>query len=163
MTCEEVRENLSLYLYGELDFGVEEIIEQHLHICGACANALDQERTWHTAVLAEQVEVPLDLLSKCRREFRDTIEVAREASVPAWIRWVDSLGLRPSSWSMRLATASLLICLGFGVSRLLERAEIVDPYEGQRAYCSDGTAESGSGSRSVYQASWAKPRATGCR
>jgi len=129
MTCEEVRENLSLYLYGELDFGLEEIIEQHLHICSACASALDQERTWHTAVLAEQVEVPLDLLSKSRRDFRDTIEVAREATVPAWIRWVDSLGLRPSSWSMRLATASLLICLGFGVSRLLERAEIVDPYE----------------------------------
>lgn len=128
MTCEEVRQNLSLYLYGELGFDTEEVIEQHLHACSACTDELRQERLWHTAVRSDDVEVPLDLLSKCRQDLHESIEVAREASQPAWIRWIDSLGLRPSSWSMRLATASLLICLGFGISRLMERAEIVDPY-----------------------------------
>jgi HEAT repeats/Putative zinc-finger len=129
MTCEEVRESLSLYLYGELDFATEELVEQHLHLCSACASALGQERSWHAASLSHEVEVPLDLLSKCRLQLRDSVEVARDASEPVWVRWIDSLGLRPSSWSMRLATASLLICLGFGVSRLLERAEIIDPYQ----------------------------------
>jgi HEAT repeat protein len=32
----------------------------------------------------------------------------------------DSLGFRSNAWSMRLATASLLVCLGFGLSRLTE-------------------------------------------
>jgi hypothetical protein len=120
MTCADVRNNLSLYLYGDLDFTCEEAFEAHLDGCEACRSALDQERFWHEAVSASSAEAPLDLLSRCREEFRETVSVIREEKQPQWIKWLDSLGFRSSSWSTRLATASLLICLGFGLSRLTD-------------------------------------------
>jgi HEAT repeat protein/putative zinc finger protein len=120
MTCADVRNNLSLYLYGDLDFTSEEALETHLDGCESCRATLEQERSWHDAVSASSTEVPLDLLSRCREELRDTVSVIREEKQPQWIKWLDSLGFRGSSWSTRLATASLLICLGFGLSRLTD-------------------------------------------
>ena len=120
MTCSGVQENLSLYVYGELDFTAEELVEQHLVGCPECRAALEREKLWHEAVQAEPVEVPLDVLSHCRRELHESLEVVREARQPAWLRWLDSLGFRSNAWSMRIATASLLVCLGFGLSRLTD-------------------------------------------
>ena len=134
MTCQEIQRSFSLYLYGELDFDLEEAVEQHLHDCALCTKALGQERAWHAAMILEQSEPPLALLSKCREDLRDSIGVARDVAQPVWLRWVDSLGLRPSPWSMRLATASLLICLGFGISRLVERGQLA-------LYSGDGSQE----------------------
>jgi hypothetical protein len=127
VTCSEVQANLSFYLYGELDFTTEEWLEAHLGECAACQKALDRERSWHECVAVEQSEVPLDFLSQCRQELRETLGIAKEASQPGWIGWIDALGLKPSPWSMRLAMASLLICLGFGVSRLMERNGLPGP------------------------------------
>lgn len=120
MTCPEVQESLSLYVYGELDFTAEEQIEQHFAECADCRAALEREKLWHEAVHAAPSEVPLDVLSHCRRELHESLEVVREARQPAWLRWLDSLGFRSNAWSMRIATASLLVCLGFGLSRLTE-------------------------------------------
>ncbi|HXE14115.1 MAG TPA: zf-HC2 domain-containing protein [Bryobacteraceae bacterium] len=120
MTCSDVQENLSLYVYGELDFTTEEQIEQHLAECAHCRAALEREKLWHQAAHAVPSEVPLDVLSHCRRELHESLEVIRETRQPAWLRWLDSLGFRSNAWSMRIATASLLVCLGFGLSRLTE-------------------------------------------
>ncbi|HEX6546767.1 MAG TPA: HEAT repeat domain-containing protein [Bryobacteraceae bacterium] len=120
MTCSDVQEHLSLYVYGELDFTAEEQIEEHLGECAECRSALQRERLWHEAVHAAPVEVPLDVLSHCRRDLHESLEVIRETRQPAWLRWLDSLGFRSNAWSMRIATASLLVCLGFGLSRLTE-------------------------------------------
>lgn len=127
MTCAEARQNFSLYLYGELDFTTEELFEGHIAGCEQCTAALTAERQWHEAVTSRPAEVPLDLLARCREDLRDSLSVVREAREPAWIRWLDSLGFRSNAWSMRLATASLLICLGFGISRLLERHGLPNP------------------------------------
>lgn len=120
-TCADIRKNLSLYLYGDLDFTSEEALETHLEACESCRCALDHERAWHQALNADSAEVPLDLLSNCREELRDTLSVIREKKEAKWIGWLDSLGFRTSSWSTRVATASLLIFLGFGLSRLTDR------------------------------------------
>jgi hypothetical protein len=127
MTCDEARQNFSLLLYGELDFTTEELVEQHVASCVECQTALAVERRWHEAVATESADVPLDLLSHCREELRDSLSVIRETRQPAWIRWLDSLGFRSNAWSMRLATASLLVCLGFGLSRLLDRHGLPNP------------------------------------
>ena len=121
MTCADVRKQLSLYLYSDLDFTTEEAVEAHLNGCEACRAALDEERLWHEAVSAGSMEVPLDLLSQCREELRETLTAIHEKKEPKWIGWLDSLGFRASSWSMRLATASLLVFLGFSLSHLAER------------------------------------------
>lgn len=127
MTCDEARQNFSLYLYGELEFTTEELIEQHVASCPDCETALAAEQRWHDAVTAEPADVPLELLSHCREQLRDSLSVIRETRQPAWIRWLDSLGFRSNAWSMRIATASLLVCLGFGLSRLLERHGLPNP------------------------------------
>jgi len=121
MTCPEARENLGLYLYGDLDFATEELFEQHVSVCELCRAAIAEERQWHDSVKANAVEPPLELLSNCRQELHDAIQIAQEAKEPLWLRCLDSLGFRPTGWSMRIAMASLLVCLGFGLSRLSER------------------------------------------
>ncbi len=127
MNCLEVRQHLSLYLYNELDFNTEEFFEQHLNECPECRATLAEEREWHRALGSEPAEVPLELLSQCREELRDSLDVVREAKPSLWVRCLDSLGVRSNSWSMRLATASLLICLGFGISQLVERHQLLGP------------------------------------
>ena len=127
MNCLEVRQSLSLYLYGELDFNTEELVEQHLAECPECRDNLAEERGWHQALGSEPAEVPLALLSQCREDLRDSLGVVRESTPPFWIRCLDSLGIRSNSWSMRLATASLLVCLGFGISHLVERNRLLGP------------------------------------
>ena len=62
MTCQQVQKDLSLYLYGELDFAREEELETHLSECAFCQRALAREKEWHTAANAERMDVPLDLL-----------------------------------------------------------------------------------------------------
>lgn len=121
MICQEVEQSCSLYLYGELDFAAEERFEAHCAACANCSARLEAERSWHQAIGNEPVPVPLELLSKCREDLHETLGVMRSESTPLWIRLFDSLGFRSNSWSMRLATASLLVCLGFGMSRLLEQ------------------------------------------
>jgi hypothetical protein len=127
MTCPEAHQNFSLYLYGELDFTIEEALEQHLIECSSCTAALGAERRWHEAAGTEQVPVPLDFLSQCRQELRESLGVMRDSKDPLWIRCLDSLGFRSNAWSMRIAMASLLVCLGFGMSRLLERHGLPGP------------------------------------
>jgi hypothetical protein len=127
MTCAEARQNFSLYLYGELDFTAEELLEQHIADCTGCQLELAKERQWHEAVGSESAEVPLDLLAQCREDLRDSLSVVRESRQPLWIQWLDSLGFRSNAWSMRIAMASLLVCLGFGLSRLLENHGLPGP------------------------------------
>ena len=119
MTCRETQENLSLYLYGELDAAAEEAVEQHLHDCSACAEALAQESVWHEALNASEAPLPLELLSQCRRDLHEEFQVIRESSQPRWMKWIAALVLSPSPLSARLAMASMLVCLGFGLSQLL--------------------------------------------
>jgi HEAT repeats len=69
----------------------------------------------------------------CRQELRESVEIAREAKEPLWLRCLDSLGFRPTGWSMRIAMASLLVCLGFGLSRLSERWVPAPDFTGQMA------------------------------
>ena len=44
MTCEEARKNLPLFLYGELSFDEEELVEVHMDECAACREALAREK-----------------------------------------------------------------------------------------------------------------------
>lgn len=121
MTCQQAQESLSLYLYGEMEFAVEEEFEQHTAQCALCADALARERKWHAVMNDAQASVPLDLLSQCRRELsRELLEEARHAP-GLWARLVESL--RPTRWSMQLASAALLICLGFSAAFILQRMQ----------------------------------------
>ena len=44
MTCEEARKNCRCFLYGELSFEDEEMVEVHMDECAACREALAREK-----------------------------------------------------------------------------------------------------------------------
>ncbi len=50
MTCEEARKNLPLFLYGELSFDEEELVEVHIDECAACRKALAREKAMFAAL-----------------------------------------------------------------------------------------------------------------
>ena len=96
MSCPQIQSKLSLYLYGELDFASEEVVEEHLLTCAFCQQALAREKSWHATLNAQQTSVPLDLLAECRKELSE--QVAKSTKFPnellrvrSWRRWWDGL------------------------------------------------------------------------
>lgn len=122
MNCQQVQTNLSLYLYAELDFAQEEALEQHLDACAFCQRALGREKEWHSALKSEHADVPLSLLSECRRDLSRAIGSPHRVSNarPSWWTWLEGLGFGASRWSLRLAAASFLVFVGFSAGQLLK-------------------------------------------
>lgn len=141
MTCHDVQVNLSLYLYGELDFGQEEALERHVAACALCQQFLTREKAWHTGVNAGVRDVPLDLLMQCRQDLRAAI--APHGAKPkathrsllsgswlSWLNWAEPFGVTAGRWSVRLALASFLVFLGFSSARWLGRNGLAGSIEG---------------------------------
>jgi hypothetical protein len=120
MTCQQVQTKLSLYLYGELEFAQEEELERHLESCSLCQLALAREKQWHTSVNSARMDVPLDLLSECRRELRRQVGSGQK-DVPRLGHWWERLNFSFTAWSTRLAAASFLVFIGFTGGRWLDR------------------------------------------
>jgi hypothetical protein len=127
MTCHQVQTELSLYLYGELDFAREEALEQHLAECAFCQQALAREKAWHASASAEARDLPYELLNRCRAELSENIAIARSKNVSApklsWgRRLLESLNISSSpKWSLGLAVASFLVIFGFTAGRWADR------------------------------------------
>lgn len=129
MNCPEVQSNLSLFLYGDLDFAAEEELENHLVDCPACQLALDREKAWHATLNAEHADVPLDLLAQCRRDLVSAIRIPGSPKYvePFWKRLADLFGITVNRWSERFAIASLCLFLGFALSHWTNRFGIGQP------------------------------------
>lgn len=140
MTCHELQLNLSLYLYGELDFATEEQLEEHLGQCAFCQRALAREKTLHTALNARQVDVPLDLLAECRQGLRSAIAADRAGRRPAIFfrpQWPRLWDISFNRWSAQVALGSFLVFVGFGCGHLVDR------YGLPGLASSDGTTSAG--------------------
>jgi hypothetical protein len=121
MTCSQIQTNLSLYLYGELDFAQEDALEAHLETCALCQRALAREKEWHASVNAQQQDVSFELLSECRRQLRATLggEVRENGSPKWWTRLLPT-GFSATRWSAQIAVASFLVFAGFTAARLID-------------------------------------------
>ncbi|MBV8551890.1 MAG: HEAT repeat domain-containing protein [Acidobacteriaceae bacterium] len=127
MTCHDVQTNLSLYLYGELDFAREEELEQHLNECAFCQSALAREKGWHTALNSERRDVPLDLLAGCRQSLRAAIAAEageRKRTSHFTFSWPKFAFVTPNRWSAQVALGSFLVFIGFGCARLIDRHDL---------------------------------------
>lgn len=123
MNCHDVQASLSLYLYGELDFAREELLENHLAECAFCQLTLAREKQWHTLTNAQVQEPPLDLLAECRQQLRPALasQVAHPSSHQAWWRWSNPFDISATRWSAQIALASMLLFIGFASARWLDR------------------------------------------
>lgn len=120
MSCQQVQSNLSLYLYGELDFAGEEAVEEHLLTCAFCQQALAREKSWHATLNSQEPSVPLDLLAECRLELREKVAQSgklRDELPFRWREWWTGLQVFSSAWPARVSAAVLLMVLGFGAGR----------------------------------------------
>lgn len=120
MTCDAVKQDFTLYLYGELDFQQEENIEQHLAACAACRQELESMRTFHTAMDRQESEPSPELLMACRRELRARTSALRQASDNSiWARLRRfALVTVPSAAFLRPVGALALLAFGFTGGRL---------------------------------------------
>ena len=122
LACEQVRESLSLWLYGELSLNEEEALESHLAGCAECRSALKTERGWHESLALRAVEPPADLLVKCRQQLRANLPVATPRGGLAM--WWDRLqfGVTRSgvnwNWVAKPAMAMGLVALGYWGARI---------------------------------------------
>jgi hypothetical protein len=118
MNCEQAREQLSLFLYGELEFHAEEELEQHLSACADCHAAMEKEKAIHAAADGLQTEVPADLLGQCRRGLRMALETraAAASTNPFWKLWWHSPA--PGGFWTKPLAAAALVAIGFFSARL---------------------------------------------
>lgn len=121
MTCESVRREFPLYLYGELSFDQEELVEQHLDGCESCRQEIEREKRIHQALDLAEVRAPAELLEQCRLELPRKI---RRAGGPATrgARWAGALralfapGGQSPAW-LRPVGAVALVAVGFFAAR----------------------------------------------
>ena len=106
--CEQVRENLSLMLYGELPFADEEAVQSHLATCADCRAALVSEQGWHDELTVSTLEPPAGLLVQCRQQLRAVLpETPVRGRVANWFsNWNWSLTAKP-------ALGVALVALGY--------------------------------------------------
>jgi anti-sigma factor RsiW len=119
MSCDETRELLALYPYGELSFDQEEAVDAHCQTCAACEEERAALARLHAA-FDDAAETPsLELLSACRQDLRKQVTAiaAAGAAQPFWRRWLAGPGL----WTAvaRPAMAAGLFCAGFLGARLV--------------------------------------------
>jgi hypothetical protein len=123
MNCHQVQTNLSLYLYGELDFALEEAVESHLGTCAFCQSALAREKVWHSALNTAPQEPSFEFLSECRQGLKRALPTAGRLRHRPWFErgWdgMQSIGIVPSRWSAGMAAASFLLFMGFAAGRFV--------------------------------------------
>lgn len=121
MKCSEVVANLSLYLYGELDFASEEAVEIHLAGCSVCQLALNREKEWHAALNLQQRDVSPEWLAACRTDLKSRIATQPTTAAQMWHGLSEKLreifDFRLTDRSYRLAAVSFLLIAGFGAGR----------------------------------------------
>ena len=127
MTCEEARKNLPLFLYGELSFDEEELVEVHIDECAACREALAREKAMFAALDRVELVPSPEALAESRAELRRRLALAKAPAAhrciepgdrasgtrsakdlrftftlrPAWRRWP----ARPRCWCWDFLTA----------------------------------------------------------
>jgi hypothetical protein len=112
-TCEKVREQLSLLLYGELSFDEEGAVDTHLEGCTECRAALEREREIHAAFDRAEIEPPASVLWESRQNLQR--QIAAEHAPVYRVSWWDQF--LDTRW-LKSAGALALLSIGFFGARM---------------------------------------------
>jgi anti-sigma factor RsiW len=112
MKCEWVRENIVLFVYGELADDARHELEQHVTRCADCAAELKSEQEFHALLSQDRAAEPTpNLLTSSRMRLQEALETAKQGSF--WSR----LAFDPANWLHQIrfspALASAILVLGF--------------------------------------------------
>ncbi len=123
MTCEEARKNLPLFLYGELSFDEEELVEVHIDECAACRRALACEKAMFAALDGVELVPSPEALAESRAELRRRLALSG-ASNPTgssfWdkIREGFTIHFHFAPGIAQVVGAAVMLVLGFLTARV---------------------------------------------
>jgi hypothetical protein len=127
MTCEEARKNLPLFLYGELSFDEEELVEIHVDECDSCRKELDLQKTLFAALDAVEMVPSAEALAKSRAELRSRLALAGQPSGMSPVRGAGFWDKLREGFTIhfhfapglaQVAGAAAMLALGFVTARM---------------------------------------------
>ena len=122
ISCEKVRTQLAMLLYGELSFDEEELVDAHLENCAECRAARDRQRELHAAFDQVEVEPSASVLWEVRKSLQERIALEPQAGPAArrgwWDQFVEAVTFHPGSGWLKPAGAMALVAVGFLGARL---------------------------------------------
>jgi len=112
MKCEWLRENIVLYVYGELPDDARHELEQHVARCADCAAELKAEQDFHILLVQDRAADPTpNLLAASRMRLQEALETAQQGG------FFSRLAFDPVNWLRQVrfspALASAILILGF--------------------------------------------------
>jgi hypothetical protein len=112
MKCEWLRENIVLYVYGELPDDARYELEQHVARCADCAAELKAEQDFHALLAQDRAADPTpNLLTASRMRLQEALETAQQGG------FFSRMVLDPVHWLRQVrfspALASAILILGF--------------------------------------------------
>jgi len=112
MKCEWVRQNITLYVYGELADDARHELEQHTSRCEDCAAELKAEQDFRELMKWDRAADPSpNLLAASRMRLQEALETAKQGGLLS--RWA----LDPANWLRQMrfspALASAILIVGF--------------------------------------------------
>jgi len=124
MNCDVVISQIPLLLYGELSFEEEELMQQHLDVCGSCRSETETTKALHESIDCAELEPDPVLLADCRRNLRIATSALAENGGPhrrAWSEFIGRLSPHGSAWNWfgKPVSAVTLIAMGFFGGRLI--------------------------------------------
>ncbi|HTC32313.1 MAG TPA: HEAT repeat domain-containing protein [Bryobacteraceae bacterium] len=122
MTCEETRKNLPLFLYGELSFDEEELVEVHMDECAACRAALAREKAMFGALDEAEMIPAAGALEESRMELRRRLAHSqnpiRRSSWWDKVREGFTINFHFAPGIAQVAGAAAMLVLGFVTARM---------------------------------------------
>jgi hypothetical protein len=116
-SCEKIRTQLAMLLYGELSFDEEGAVDEHLEGCAECRAALERQRTLHAAFDQLEAEPAASVLWESRQNLQRQIaaEHAPSGQFLKGANWWDQF--LDTRW-LKSAGALALLSIGFFGARL---------------------------------------------
>ena len=125
MNCEQVKDNLLLYLYNELEERGHQALQEHLESCASCTRVVEQERRLLSRLDQRRSADPSDaMLAECRHDLMRSVyhqqeDVVRRAGAgrpPTWASLSRVFGSSLGTWQP--AAALVLLVVGFCFGRV---------------------------------------------
>jgi hypothetical protein len=115
MSCKEYQNQIVLSLYEELEESDKAGLDTHIHECGECRQAFEENQGFHTALAQDTPawELPSDLLMESRRELANELDrLETKRSFWAWLRVPTfSVVFTP----MRMLESAALVAMGLAL------------------------------------------------
>ena len=125
MTCEDARKDLALFLYGELSFEEEELVELHIDECRSCRAELEREKALFAALDSAELRPAPDALAESRAELHRRLAAGERqpAGVNAagfWDRLREgfTIHFHFAPGFAQVAGAAAMLALGFVTARV---------------------------------------------